>query len=226
MAAGRRGRPCLICSDGSKTRIAAEMIAAGASDRAIGEKLGVGRMAANRHRITHVMAPARALVEAASKDAPAKEKRAEIARAIEAGDDVAAFVSLAGIVSDLRVVHARLERTASAAEAASQPLAVASLSSQQLRSADLRAKLGGAGAYAPKARGDGDGAVPFSVVIHLGDKTQRLDLTPVENGPHPPTIDMPDRQPEGDTTTVVRLPGLQRLGAGFYSRALSPRPGR
>jgi hypothetical protein len=195
-------RPCLICSDTSKARLAAEMVAAGATDKAVGNRLGVSRASAQRHRLAHLVAPARALVEAAAKDAPAKEKRAEIAKAIEAGNPLA-FVELASIVSDLKTVHERLERTADAAETDKQRLAVASLASQQLRAAEVRAKLGGAGAYGQKAREAGEAAV-FSLTIHLGDKTRRLDFMPDSSG-SAPTIDM---SPAHDTTVVRRQPAL------------------
>jgi hypothetical protein len=170
------GRPCTLCSEAAKARRAAEMIAAGAPDQAIADALGVGRMAVNRHRVNHVVAPAKALVEAAGKGADAREKRAEIMAAAEAGDP-AAFVALADIVSDLRRVNERLERTADAAELDNQRLAVASLSSQQLRAAEVRAKIGGVGSYAPTKGREGDAKAPvFSVVMHLGEgQTMRLD---------------------------------------------------
>src|SRR5687768_3942023 len=103
------GRPCSICRDTAKTRDFIEMVAAGATDQAIADKLDVGRMAVNRHRHAHVMAPARALAEAAGKGQEVREQRAELMAAAEAGDP-SAFVALAGIVADLRKVHERLER--------------------------------------------------------------------------------------------------------------------
>ena len=77
------------------------------------------------------------------------------------------------IVTDLRKVHERLERTADAAEQDNQRLAVGSLSAQQLRAAEVRAKIGGVGAYAPQ-RGQGAGEVPvFSVTFNFsGGKTE------------------------------------------------------
>ena len=173
------GRPCSICVDSAKARLAAEMIAGGATDQAVGDKLGVGRMSVQRHRTAHLVAPARALAEAAGKGQDAKEKRAEMLAAAEAGDP-SAFVALAGIVADLRKVHERLERTADAAEVDNQRLAVASLSSQQLRAAEVRAKIGGVGSYAPqKGQGGGEAAM-FTLVMNFGDgRSQRLDMTAV-----------------------------------------------
>ena len=164
------GRPCSICCNSSKHRLVGEMIAAGATDQAIADKIGgVNRMAVSRHRHNHVMAPAKALAEAAGKGRDAADQRSQVMAAAQAGDP-AAFVALAGIVDDLRRVHDRLERTAGAAEQDSQRLAVASLSAQQLRAAEVRAKLGGVGGYAPgKAGPDGGGMGAFSVNIHLGN---------------------------------------------------------
>jgi hypothetical protein len=171
------GRPCLICSSAEKTRIAAEMIAAGAADQAIADRLGDGlhRMAVSRHRRAHVVAPAKALAEMAGKGRDAVEQRAQVLAAAEAGDP-SAFVALAAIVNDLRKVHERLERTADAAELDNQRLAVSSLSAQQLRAAEVRAKIGGVGGYAAhKAPGIGD-APMFAVNIHLGDgRVERIE---------------------------------------------------
>src|SRR5262249_61119617 len=146
------GRPCDICRDAKKVRKAAEMVAAGISDPEIAKALGVSRMSAYRHRRSHILAPAKAIVAAAEKDAPAKEKRAQMLAAGEKGDPLA-FLSLSALVEDLRRVHERLERTADAAEQNQLHLAVASVSSQQLRATELRAKMGSVGGFAPQAKG-------------------------------------------------------------------------
>src|SRR5580700_550614 len=143
------GRPCSICSETKKAKLAAEMIAAGATDKAVADALGDGlhRMAVSRHRRAHIVAPAKALADAAGKGRDAIEQRAQVLAAAEAGDP-SAWVALHEIVNDLRKVHARLERSAAAAEQDDQRLAVASLSAQQLRAAEVRAKIGGVGGYA------------------------------------------------------------------------------
>ena len=172
------GRPCLICSDSEKTRIASEMIAGGATDGAIAARLGGGlhRMSVSRHRRNHVVAPAKALAEVAGKGRDAIEQRAQVLAAAEAGDP-SAFVALAGIVADLRKVHERLEATADAAARDNQRVAVASLSAQQLRAAEVRAKIGGVGGYgASKAAGQGN--TPFSVTINLPDRQVSISLAP------------------------------------------------
>lgn len=157
------GRPCTICSSTEAARLVTEMIAAGATDQAIAARLGgVSRMAVSRHRHNHVIAPAKALAEAAGKGREASAQRAETMAAMEAGNP-AAFVTLAGIVSDLRRVHDRLERAADGAEQGWQHQAVASLSSQQLQAAEVRAKIGGVGGYGlGKAGPDGGGLGVFA----------------------------------------------------------------
>lgn len=161
------GRPCSICSDSRTSRIAHEMIVAGASDQAIADRIGgVNRMAVARHRLKHVIAPAKALAEAAGKGRDVVEQRAQVMAAAEAGDP-AAFVALASIVADLQKVHERLERTADAAEQDSQRLAVASLSAQQLRAAEVRAKMGGHGGYGQAKAGPDGGRGVFAVNIYL-----------------------------------------------------------
>lgn len=48
------GRPCQICSNAVSLRLAAEMIAAGASDQLVANKIGgIRRMAVARHRKPH-----------------------------------------------------------------------------------------------------------------------------------------------------------------------------
>jgi len=162
------GRPCLICADSDKATLVTAMIGEGASDQAIADRLGgeLSRMAVSRHRRNHIEAPARALVEAAAKGRDVIEERAQALAAAHAGDPTA-FLALAEIVADLRKVHARLERTADAAERDNQRLAVSALSGQQLRAAEVRARMGGVGVYAP-TRGNIDvavGAAKFSVNI-------------------------------------------------------------
>jgi hypothetical protein len=167
------------------------MIAAGATDQAIAEQIGVGRMAVSRHRQNHIIAPAKALVEAAGKGQDAAEQRALTLAAAQAGDP-SAFVALSAIVDDLRQVHERLERTAGAAEKDGQRMAVAGLSAQQLRAAEVRAKIGGVGAYAPGRGAEGGQPAQFSVnIVFSGGQTEQITLaagTPA----HPPTIDAED----------------------------------
>jgi hypothetical protein len=171
------GRPCSICSNTDKLRGAAEMIAAGATDQAIADRLDVGRMSVSRHRREHVVAPAKALADAAGKGREVAEQRAQVLAAAEAGDP-SAFVALAGIVADLRKVHERLERTADAAEQDNQRLAVASLSAQQLRATEVRAKIGGVGGYAPPKAAGQAASAQFNLIMQFsGGREERITAT-------------------------------------------------
>ena len=149
------------------------MIAAGAADQAIVDKLGVNRMAISRHRHNHIMLPARAVAEMAGKGREAVEQRAHILAAVEAGDPMA-FIGLAGIVADLRRVHERLERTAEAAEQDSQRLAVSALSAQQLRAAEVRAKMGGVGGYGGLQAANQSGTQFAVNIIFSGGQVEQI----------------------------------------------------
>jgi hypothetical protein len=163
---------------------AAELIAAGNSDQAVPNALNamtpdmpaMSLMAVSRHRRAHLLAPAKALAEAAGKGREVAEQRAQMLAAAEAGNP-SAFVALAGIVADLQKVHERLEATADAAARDNQRVALASLSAQQLRAAEVRAKIGGVGGYgASKAVGQGN--MPFSVTINLPGRQIGISLAP------------------------------------------------
>lgn len=168
------GRPCSICRDGERHRLAGELIAGGASDQAVADRIGgVNRMAVARHRHNHILTPARAVAAMAGKGQDVAADRAEMLAAAEAGDP-AAFIALTAIVADLKRVHGRLERTADAAELDNQRLAVASLSAQQLRAVEVRAKMGGVGGYAPGQIIPAGGAGGFSVNIHIGAAVERF----------------------------------------------------
>jgi hypothetical protein len=174
------GRPCLICSDAAKMRTAGEMIAAGSSDEAVAKKIGVGRMAVARHRQNHIERPARAVLAVVDKGRTAREEREQLIAAVEQGDVAAAFLSLERIAADLRKVQERLERSANAAEIDKQRLAVASLSGQQLRAAEVRAKLGSVGGFAPP-RAVVNNAPPFVLNIHFsGGGTERIEGRPLD----------------------------------------------
>ena len=163
------GRMCSICCDTRKSQLARKMIMAGSTDQTIADKMGgINRMAVRRHRRNHVIAPAKALAEIAGKGRDATEQRANAIAAAEGGDPLA-YVGLASIVSDLQRVHDRLERTADAAEQDKQRLAVSSLSAQQLRAAEVRAKIGAVGGYGPGRGSQDSGAGTFNVNIYLGN---------------------------------------------------------
>lgn len=133
-----------------------------------------------------------------------REQREEMLAAAESGDP-SAFIALAAIVNDLRKVHERLERTADAAEQDNQRLAVASLSSQQLRTAEVRAKIGGVGGYAAPRVREGEGAPVFALTINLPGQTERIVATAEPIG-GPPTLEV-DAGPVGPRS-VFRIPAM------------------
>src|SRR5690242_2355534 len=136
-------RNCTICSDPSKLRLAGEMSLAGETYRAISERLQVGRMVVYRHVKNHVVAPAKIIAKGlASKGADVRADRERAVVLAEQGDP-ASWLSLGEIVRDLRRVHTRLEEQADAAAQENQRLAVASLSSQQLKAQEIRARMSG-----------------------------------------------------------------------------------
>lgn len=181
-------RDCLICRDADRTKLVMELIAGGVSDRAIARRLGgLSHTSVARHRQNHIERPAKAIVAAANRGRDVRDERDQLVAAAEAGDVAAAFLSLERIAADLGRVQERLERTAEAAEVDKQRLAVASLSGQQLRAAEVRAKLGGVGGYAPP-RSEMSGAPPFVLNIHFsGGRTERIEGTPVQ--PDDPVFD-------------------------------------
>lgn len=211
-------RSCTICSDPQKLRTANAMASAGHTYRAISEQLQVGRMVVYRHVKNHVVAPAKAIATGlASKGADVRADRERAVALAEHGDP-AAFLALGAIVDDLKRVHERLERTADAAEQDKQRLAVASLSSQQLRAAEVRAKIGGVGAYAPQKQGGNGEAAVFSVVFNFsGDRTERIEMTAAEYAPGQ-TIDMQPSQ--FGVTTVLETPELVTDASGEADAAL------
>ena len=173
------GRPCQICSDAANMRVAAEMIAEGVTDQAVADRIGgISRMAAARHR-HHIERAAKAIVAAANKGKDVRDEREQLVAAAESGDTAAAFLALNQIAADLRRVQERLERTADAAEVDNQRLAVASLSGQQLRAAEVRAKLGGVGGYATP-RSEKPSGAPFVLNINFsGGRTTRIEGMPM-----------------------------------------------
>jgi hypothetical protein len=175
------GRPCVICSDSEKTKIVATMIAEGATDQAIADRLGGGihRMAVSRHRRSHVEAPAPAIAQAAAKGREVVEQRAQTHAAAEAGDP-SAFVTLANIVADLRKVHDRLERTADAAERDNQRLAVSALSGQLLKAAEVRSRIGALGGYSQNRVGGDATGTRFSIQIVFPNAGRTETITTVE----------------------------------------------
>ena len=100
------GRICRICASNQLSAQVGALIAEGLPDQKIADAIGIpskaGRMVVSRHRHAHVEAPARAIVEAASKGQDAIKARKEMVAAAIGGDAAAAFLSLGHITTDLR----------------------------------------------------------------------------------------------------------------------------
>jgi hypothetical protein len=143
---------CKLCVHPDQAAVTAAFVS-GATDREVGKRFGLSHVSAGRHRREHVLRPMQTAAAALDRGRGVRERREDLVQQAEAGDP-SAFVALAGIVADLRKVHERLERTADAAEQDNQRLAVSALSAQQLRAAEVRAKIGGVGGFAPARTAD------------------------------------------------------------------------
>ena len=78
------GRPCKICADSEKARIAAQMITQGATDEAVATAVGgVSRVSVHRHRVNHIQPLARAVADAVGKGMPARKEREKALAAAE-----------------------------------------------------------------------------------------------------------------------------------------------
>jgi len=98
------GRPCKICADSEKARIAAQMITQGATDEAVATGVGgVSRVSVHRHRVNQIQPLARAVADAVGKGMPARKEREKALAAAERGEiDPAAFLSVAQLTEDQR----------------------------------------------------------------------------------------------------------------------------
>ena len=93
---------------------------------------------------------------------------------------------------ELRRTDERLERVAASAEQDGQRIAVSSLSAQQIRMGEMKAKLGGVGGYrTPAADPSGGSRGPrFSVNIYFSNGQQET-ITTIDN-PSVPEVDARD----------------------------------
>ena len=188
-------RPCKICANPKSLSTAAGMIAGGATDEEVARAIGgLSYMSVSRHRKNHIEKPAAALARAADKGRAVAEQREQTVAAAEAGNIAAAYVGLASVVETLRGVGDRLERVAAGAEGSGSHLAVASLSSQQLRAAELRARIGGIGGYGAQKPGQAAGN-QLVVNFNFSDRTERVACATIDGEPVAvvgPTTPVPD----------------------------------
>lgn len=198
LRSSRVGRKCSLCADPAKARLVAQLIAV--NDREIAAQVGATRNSVGKHRREHVIAPAKRLIELASKGADEEVRRNEIMTATDASQlGPEHYLTLGTIVGDMKRTGDRLERVADLAEQSGQALAVSSLSSQQLRLHELRAKIGSVGSFAPKTNREEYGA-PFVLTIQFGNGDEtRIEAMP-DAAPRPHTI---DHVPLDHTTVVT-----------------------
>jgi hypothetical protein len=170
--------PCKLCVHPDQAAIS-EAFAAGLPDRAIGARFGVSHMSAYRHRVQHVVKPAKDQLALLEKDRTARERRKELAAAAASDTPstqaiVEAALGIRAQVGKLAAIEARLSRVAAKAEADDAPQHVAQLASQQLRSVEVGARLGQVGGYAaPRNVGPGGGdGTRFSITINLAPDRQ------------------------------------------------------
>lgn len=190
------------------------MILAGATDPAVAARIGNGihRMAIQRHRAAHVIAPARQLLAVSGRGVDLREERAEIAAAAEAGDP-SAWLGLHSIVADLKRVHDRLEKSADEAAQDRQLGAVAGLSTAQLRATEVRSRLGSQWGIRPVAR-PRDGVA----AVQPGDQFYRWPASH-RGGAH----DRPSYRRGSDARLLDGHPGL--TGRRAYGRGARRRSG-
>jgi hypothetical protein len=203
------GRPCVICSSMEKTRIAAEMIADGASDQAIATRIGgLHRMAVNRHRRAHVVlppatitrakgrrpapcstpplaSPPRPVLPAPALPAPAASASSVPPTASAPTDPASVALGVARQAEKLARVEDRLERMATLAEQNGSPGQVATLSAAQLRAVETGAKLAGVGGFAPQKAQGVESGQSFVVNFHFsGARTETVACgVPAEPAP-------------------------------------------
>ncbi len=145
------------------------MLAAGATDQAIADKLGgMSRMAVARHRQNHVIKPAQDRLALISKGAGPRQERQQLAEAAAADAPSAqafaeAYLGLKAPAEKITAIEARLERMQAVAEGGKSANAVAQLSAQQLRAVEVGAKLSGAGGYAPGKPAEAGGGTVFAI---------------------------------------------------------------
>jgi len=184
-------RPCLICSDNRKLARAEELITAGNSDQVVANALNaltpdlppMSSMAVSRHRRKHIMKATQDRLAIVGKGPAPRKERQQLAAAAAAGaptpqEFVDAFFGLKAQAEKLQRIEERLERMAELAEQNNSPSGVATVAAQQLRSVETGAKLGGTGGYGAQKATGAEG-VQFNLVMHFGDHTERLTMTPL-----------------------------------------------
>jgi hypothetical protein len=134
-------RLCKLCVHPDQDAVRSAL-ASGATDRAIGRQFGLTHVSVGRHRREHVVRPMQAAARALDKGRGAREQRQQLVARAEEGDPTTIF-ALSAIAADLTRIARRLDASAEEAAAGRQHTAHASLASQLLRQAEIRARIGG-----------------------------------------------------------------------------------
>jgi hypothetical protein len=165
--------------------------------------------------------PAAALAKVAAKGKDVAQQRKDTIEAAERGDEVAAFLGLDAITTDVRKVAKRLGRAAKATEAAGQFTAMTGVVAQQHKNLDLRGRLGAHPGFVPQKITPGEQSPSFNLTINLpGGQTERLS-TVVEprpgDGPYAPIADTPMI----DATPIPAAPDGEQIDDGFVKHIAS-----
>jgi hypothetical protein len=218
-------RPCVVCCSGENIRIVAQMVAEGATDQAIADRLGMpgntGRMRIARHRVGHIVA----LAKVAAKGKDVADKRRATVEAAERGDDIAAFVGLDEITRDVRKVSKRLSRAAKVTEAAGQFSVMTGVVAQQHKNLDLRGRLGGHIGFVPQ-KGEATAPQQFNLILNLGGvggQTEKYSFGEAVDADFTPLIDVSPTEiptaveiiPSGSTVDQPVDPEAVKLGRLF-----------
>jgi hypothetical protein len=159
------------------------MVVDGFSDLAIAAKLGVGRMAAYRHRKAHLDAAVQAVVSAARSHSSEAERERMAASAARSQLEAAKYFSLERIAAGMQHVEARIERSSAASELAGHHTATAALCGQAHSVIKTRLDIGG-----HSSRNSPVGSPErFSVNIYLGGRLETISTTvrTIEGSPEP-----------------------------------------
>jgi hypothetical protein len=176
---------CRVCSDLRREEINAALTS-GVNDHEVARRYGIRRAAIQRHRVSHLIQPARDRLALLTKDSEERRQRRELAQAAREDEPstealVAATLGMRAQVSYLSEVKADLRHGATIARAAGSPGAVAQIAGQALRHVEVSSKLGGTGGYRSPttAEGGGEAGNKWSIVFNFASsgRTETITVT-------------------------------------------------
>jgi hypothetical protein len=159
----------------------AAAFASGATDREIGRRFGLSHVSAGRHRREHLVRPLQAAAVALDRGRAVREGREDLLERVLQGDPTAIFKS-DSIAADIVRIASRLDMSADQAASGRQHTAHAALAAQLLRQAEIRAKIGAVGGFAPsRAPADGAAREKFTVNIVFANAGRTETIATAEN---------------------------------------------